>query len=132
MTVGALFISLMKPLTYFLFKLADDSFSEFFTNSINFHSLALGKHHFRNEHRCGISVSKYRFSKFYTEEREMVKNDDRRVGMLPVRVTWWDFPGGPVGGPPRFHCSLGWGSGQGLFTDLGTSVPHTTQCGQRK
>ena len=78
----------MKPLTYFLFKLADDSFSEFFTNSINFYSLALGKHHFRNEHRCGISVSNYRFSKFYTEEREVVKNDDRRVGMLPVRVTW--------------------------------------------
>ena len=31
-----------------LFKLAGKSFSEFFTNSINFHSLTLGKHHFRN------------------------------------------------------------------------------------
>ena len=48
MTVWALFIWLMKPLTALLFKLADKSFSEFFTNSINFYSLALGKHHFRN------------------------------------------------------------------------------------
>ena len=42
------FILLMKALTSLLFKLADNSFSEFVTNSINFHSLALGKHHFRN------------------------------------------------------------------------------------
>ena len=42
------FISLMKVLTSLLFKLADNSFSESFTNSINFYSLALGKHHFTN------------------------------------------------------------------------------------
>ena len=48
MTIWALFIWPMKPLTSLLFKLANNSFSEFFTNSINFYSLALGKLHFRN------------------------------------------------------------------------------------
>ena len=39
MAVWALFIWPMKPLTSLLFNLADNSFSELFTNSINFYSL---------------------------------------------------------------------------------------------
>ena len=51
-----------------------------------------------------ISVNNYRFSKYSTEEREMVKNPPANAGDVGSIPGWGRSPGGGHGNPLQYSC----------------------------